>query len=74
MKPNSDIRNLIRVSGFCSWQVAEKLGMHENSLYRMLRKELDDQDKKRIYQVLEQLKVERDAELTKINSAERVPK
>lgn len=66
MKPNTDIRNLIKVSGFCSWQVAEKLGMHENTLYRTLRKDLDEQDKKRIYNALKQLKAERDAELSKM--------
>ncbi len=67
MKPNSEIRNLIRVSGICSWQVAEKLGIHENSLYRMLRKELDPDEKNKIYQALEQLKVEREAEISKIH-------
>lgn len=73
MKPNTDIRNLIRVSGFCSWQVAEKLGgMHENSFYRLLRKELDEQDKARIYKALEQLKADRDAELSKMNHSNSV--
>lgn len=67
MKPNSEIRNLIRVSGICSWQVAEKLGIHENSLYRMLRKELDPDEKNKIYQALEQLKAEREAEISKIH-------
>lgn len=67
MKPNGEIRNLIRVSGICSWQVAEKLGMHENSLYRMLRKELDPEEKNKIYQALDELKAERDAEISKIH-------
>jgi hypothetical protein len=67
MKPNSEIRNLIRVSGIYSWQVAEKLGMHENSLYRMLRKELDSEEKNKIYQALDDLKAERDAEISKIH-------
>lgn len=72
MKPNTDIRNLIRVSGFCSWQVADKLEMHENSLYRLLRKELDEQDKTRIYKALEQLKTERDEELLKMNHSSSI--
>lgn len=70
MKNNTDIRNLIRVSGFYSYQVASKLSMHENSLYRMLRKDLNDQEKKRIFDALDQLKVERDEELLKMNNAE----
>jgi hypothetical protein len=68
MKPNSDIRNMIRVSGFCSWQVANKLGIHENSLYRMLRKDLDEKERTRIMQSLVQLKSEREAELSKLNN------
>jgi hypothetical protein len=70
MKPNTDIRNLIRVSGFCFWQVAEKIGMHENSLYRMLRKKLEIEDKKKIYLALEELKIERDAEISKMNPSD----
>ncbi|MED4903969.1 hypothetical protein [Parageobacillus thermoglucosidasius] len=60
MKPNSDIRQLIRQSGFCSWQVAEKLGVHENTFYRMLRKTLSEEDKKRIYKALEELRIEKE--------------
>jgi hypothetical protein len=67
MKPNSEIRNMIRALGFCHWQLASKMNVHENSLYRLLRKELDEQDKKRIYEALEQLKAEREAELSKMN-------
>jgi hypothetical protein len=68
LKPNTDIRNLIRLSGFCSWQVADKLGIHENSLYRMLRKELDPGEKQMIYQALDQLKTERETEISKMNN------
>lgn len=74
MKPNTDIRNLIRVSGFCSWQVADKLRIHENSLYRMLRKDLDDEEKKRIFHVLDELKTERDAALSKMNDSACIDK
>jgi hypothetical protein len=68
IKPNTDIRNFIRVSGFCSWQVAEKLGFHENTLYRLLRKDLDQQEKNRIFQALEELKTEREAEISIMNN------
>jgi hypothetical protein len=69
MKPNTDIRNLFRVSGFCTWQVAKILGMHENSLYRLLRKELGEQEKKQIFQALEKLEEKRDVALSKMNQS-----
>lgn len=59
MKPNTDIRKMIRQSGFCSWQVADKLGVHENTFYRWLRKELGEEDIKQIYQALEELETEK---------------
>lgn len=64
MRPNLDVINLIRDSGFPQWRAAEKMGIHENTLCRMLRKELNEQDKKRIFQALEQLKKERYEELS----------
>lgn len=60
MKPNEKIRKMIRQSGFCSWQVADKMGVHENTFYRWLRKELSEEDKKRIYQALEELGAEKE--------------
>jgi transposase-like protein len=60
MKPNEDIRKLIKQSGFCSWQVADRLGVHENTFFRWLRKELSEEDKKRIYQALEELRAEKE--------------
>ena len=59
VKANQDIRQYIKDSKVCSWEVAEKLAIHENSLYRMLRKELCSDEKERIFQVIEQLKVEK---------------
>jgi predicted XRE-type DNA-binding protein len=64
MRPNLDLINLIRNSGFSQWKTAEKMGVHENTLCRMLRKELNEQEKARIVQALEQLKKERIAELS----------
>jgi hypothetical protein len=65
-KPNDDIRQLIKKSGFYSWQCAAKLNCHENTFYRLLRKELDEADKKRIYQALDELKADQEKELSQI--------
>ncbi|RDU34721.1 hypothetical protein DRW41_22105 [Neobacillus piezotolerans] len=58
-KPNQDIRDLIKKSDVYSWEVAEKLGIHENTMYRLLRKELDDAGKERFRQALKVLQEER---------------
>jgi hypothetical protein len=47
LKPNSEIRKAIRTSGFCLWQVAHKLEVHENTFFRKLRKPLRLEEKKR---------------------------
>lgn len=45
---NMDIRQAIKKSNLFVWQVAEKLGVHENTFYRTLRKELSSEEKQRI--------------------------
>lgn len=61
-KPNQDIREAIKGSGICSWEVAEKLNIHENSLYRLLRKKLSDNERTHITNALKELKKEREIE------------
>lgn len=39
-----------------NWLVAEKLGIHENSFYRLLRQELPEEKKKEILGVIEKIK------------------
>jgi hypothetical protein len=58
MKTNEDIRKLIKQSDFCLWQVADKLEVHENTLFRWLRKELSKEEKERILKAVEKLKAE----------------
>jgi DNA-binding NtrC family response regulator len=57
MKPNRDIREAIKEAGILTWEVANFLKIHETTLYRRLRKEFSDQEKKRILGVIESLKV-----------------
>lgn len=39
-----------------NWLIAEKLGIHENSFYRLLRQELPKEKKKEILEIIEELK------------------
>ncbi len=55
---NEDIR---RAKGSIpNWIVAEKLGIHENSYYRLLRKELPPGKKKEILEIIAGLKTTQD--------------
>lgn len=67
MKANEDIRKLIKVSGLCTWQVANKLEIHENSFYRILRTTLDEDEKKRVIKAINELQKERELEVSKLN-------
>ncbi|PGR96904.1 hypothetical protein COC61_11035 [Priestia megaterium] len=39
-----------------NWLIAEKLGIHENSFYRLLRQELPKEKKEEILKIIEELK------------------
>ncbi|MGE6379220.1 hypothetical protein [Peribacillus muralis] len=39
-----------------NWLIAEKLGVHENSFYRLLRQELPKEKKEEILKIIEELK------------------
>jgi DNA-binding CsgD family transcriptional regulator len=56
MKRNQDIRNLIRDSKICNWQVAEALKISDNTFYMLLRKKLTDSDRQRILSAIETVK------------------
>ena len=38
---NSEVRNAIADSGFCYWEIAEKLGVADATFSRYLRKEAE---------------------------------
>ncbi|WP_197214927.1 hypothetical protein [Cytobacillus firmus] len=57
-KANQELRQQIRESGFYAWQVAEKIGIHENTFFRILRKDLNDQERHLVIEALEQLSLE----------------
>ncbi|MFC0472501.1 hypothetical protein ACFFHM_18950 [Halalkalibacter kiskunsagensis] len=55
---NRDIRKA--KGNIPSWVIAEKLGIHENSYYRLLRKELPGNKKDKILKIIEEIKSEQE--------------
>ena len=52
---NKEIRKVIKFSGVPNWAIAESLGIHENSFYRLLRTELSDSKRKEILLIIKEL-------------------
>lgn len=55
---NADIRSIIRKLGLTQWLVAEKMGISEATFTRWLRKELSDEERKQIFNAIEELRGE----------------
>ena len=60
IKANQDIRSEAKDSGICLWEVAEVMGVHDFNLSRKLRRELPQQEKDRIFTIIERLRAERE--------------
>ena len=53
MKPNSEIRSLLKEKNICLWQLAMKIGIHETTLISWLRVEpLPEDHRKRIFDAM----------------------
>ena len=53
---NNDIRTEATNSGVKLWQIAEKLGINDGNFSRKLRKELSDEEKAKIREIIAELK------------------
>lgn len=60
---NVDVRQRIKAAGLRQWQVADRYGVLEQNFTKLLRKELPEQVKARIFKIIEELKTEEAAEL-----------
>lgn len=58
MKPNTEIRNVIDNSSFFTWQIAQRLGVHENTFYRWMRTEMTGEKKEKVMAAIAELKQE----------------
>ena len=56
MKPfNNDVREHAKASKCKHWQIADAMGISENTFCRMLRHELPDDEKTRIFEIIDRL-------------------
>ena len=55
---NQDIRRTAAGAGVKLWQIADALGIADCSLSRKLRKELPQEEKDRIFKIIEELSEE----------------
>lgn len=67
MLANQDLRKSIRNSEVYMYQIAETLGIHENTLYRLLRKELSIEQKTKVLEILKELELNSKDENRKTN-------
>lgn len=59
MKENIEIRNSAKRHGLTHWQIAERLGISEQTFCRMMRRELPAEKQSDILRVLDQMAEER---------------
>ena len=52
---NKDVRAAIADAGLRMWQVAEALGIADTTFCRKLRRELSDEDKRRVFSAIAEL-------------------
>lgn len=52
---NVDIRQTAKKSGVKLWQIADSLGIADSNFSKRLRRELPDEEKSKIFEVIEQL-------------------
>ena len=55
MRRNEDIRKLAKAKQVCLYQIADKLGINDGNFSRRLRKELSEEEKKTIFDIIESI-------------------
>lgn len=55
MKANRDIRDAVEEHGFRLWELAEALGLQDSNLSKKLRRELPEDEKKKIFSTIGQM-------------------
>ena len=62
MKKNLDIRQRAKENAVMMWQIAEGLGITDTTLSKKMRRELPQETKQRIYEIIDQIVRERKEE------------
>lgn len=55
IRPNMDIRAKTAMYGIRMWELAEELGIFDSALSRKLRKELPEEEKKKIFDAIDRI-------------------
>lgn len=61
MTKNFDIKERALKKGVCLWEVAEIIGIADTSMSRKLRKELPQDEKDRIFKIIDDIAAEKAA-------------
>ncbi|SFD14408.1 hypothetical protein [Ruminococcus albus] len=56
---NSELRAELKAAKIAYWRIADKLGVHENTIIRKMRHELSDADRKAFYAAIAEIKAEK---------------
>lgn len=59
MRANAEIRESAKQAGVCLWQVAEACGVNDGNFSRKLRKELPQEEKQNILEIIDRLSKEK---------------
>ena len=60
MTKNFDIKQKALKSGVCLWEVAEAIGIADTSMSRKLRKELPQDEKEKIFNIIDRIAAEKE--------------
>jgi DNA-binding Lrp family transcriptional regulator len=58
---NTELRAELKAAKIPYWKIAEKLGVHENTIIRRMRKELSEDDRKAFFAAIAEIKKEETA-------------
>lgn len=56
---NADIRQAAKENGVRLYQIASEIGLNDGNFSRRLRRELPDEEKQKIFEIIDQLSNER---------------
>lgn len=56
---NADIRQAAKAAGVRLYQIAAEIGLNDGNFSRRLRRELPDEEKQRIFEIIDRLSIER---------------
>lgn len=57
---NYDIKEAAKRAGIKLWQIADKLGINDGNFSRKLRKELNPEEKQKIFDIIAELQKEKE--------------